>query len=191
MYPHTAYEISEADLLRRAQSGNREALEQLIMLHQHRIFALALRMTGNVADAQDAVQETLIRLHLGVRKIDAVRGAGPWLGAVAVNACHDIGRRRQRSRLIPMPEAAVEIPDSMPDPERRLSGRENEQCLRAGLATLPEKERAALLLREVQGLTTAEVAHALASSEVTVRSQISSARLKLRRFFHRREEVIP
>jgi RNA polymerase sigma-70 factor (ECF subfamily) len=190
MHPHTAHEIPEADLLRRAQSGNREALEQLIMRHEHRIFALALRMTGNVADAQDAVQETLIRLHLGVRKIDAVRGAGPWLGAVAVNACHDIGRRRQRSRLIPMP-AAVEIPDSMPDAERRLSGRESEECLRAGLATLPEKERTALLLREMQGLTTAEVARALGSSEVTVRSQISSARLKLRRFFHRREEVIP
>jgi len=195
MHPHTAHEISEADLLRRAQSGNREALEQLIMLHEHRIFALALRMTGNVADAQDAVQETLIRLHLGVRKLDALRGVGPWLGAVAVNACHDIGRRRQRSRLIPIPAAAVEMPDSMPDPmpdpERCLSGRESEECLRAGLATLPEKERTALLLREVQGLTTAEVARALGSSEVTVRSQISSARLKLRRFFHRREEVIP
>ena len=191
MLPHTAHESTEADLLRRAQSGNREALDRLIMLHQHRIFALALRMTGNVADAQDAVQETLIRLHLGVRKIDAVRGVGPWLGAVAVNACHDIGRRRQRSRLIPIPAATVEIPDSMPDPERRLSGRESEECLRAGLATLPEKERAALLLREMQGMTTAEVARALGSSEVTVRSQISSARLKLRRFFHRREEMIP
>jgi len=70
-HPHTAHEIPEADLLRRAQNGNREALEQPIMLHEHRIFALALRMTGNVADAQDAVQETLIRLHLGLRKIDA------------------------------------------------------------------------------------------------------------------------
>lgn len=86
MDPHTAHEIPEADLLRRAQSGNREALEQLIMRHEHRIFALALRMTGNVADAQDAVQETLIRLHLSVRKIDAGRGAGPWLSAVAVAA---------------------------------------------------------------------------------------------------------
>ena len=66
-----------------------------------------------------------------------------------------------------------------------------EERLRAGLATLPEKERTALLLREMQGLTTAEVARALGSSEVTVRSQISSARLKLRRFFLRREEVIP
>ncbi|MGA7238810.1 MAG: RNA polymerase sigma factor [Bryobacteraceae bacterium] len=191
MQPHTAHEIPEAHLLRRAQSGNREALEQLIMLHERRIFALALRMTGNVADAEDAVQETLIRLHLGVRKIDAVRGVGPWLGAVAVNACHDIGRRRQRSRLIPIPAAVVEMRDSMPDPERHLSGRESEECLRAGLATLPEKERAALLLREMEGLTTAEVARALGSSEVTVRSQISSARLKLRRFFHRCEEVIP
>lgn len=188
MRPHTAHEIPEADLLRRAQASDRNALEQLIMLHEHRIFALALRMTGNVADAQDAVQETLIRLHLGVRKIDPARGAGAWLGAVAVNACHEIHRRRQRSRLIPIAADAVDVPDSTPDPERRLSGRESEECLRAGLETLPEKERAALLLREIQGLTTAQVARALGSSEVTVRSQISSARLKLRRIFHRREE---
>ena len=191
MDPHTAHEIPEADLLRGAQSGDREALEQLIMRHEHRIFALALRMTGNVADAQDAVQETFIRMHVGVRKIDPERGAGPWLSTVAVNACHDIGRRRRRSRVIPMPASAVEVPDSMPDPERRLTGRESEECLRSGLATLPERERAALLLREMQGLTTAEVARTLGSSEVTVRSQISSARLKLRRFFHRREGVNP
>lgn len=93
--------------------------------------------------------------------------------------------------MIPMPSSAVEVPDSMPDPERRLTGRESEECLRSGLATLPEKERAALLLREMQGLTTAEVACTLGSSEVTVRSQISSARLKLRRFFDRREGVNP
>jgi RNA polymerase sigma-70 factor (ECF subfamily) len=189
MDPPAAHEIPEADLLRWAQSGSPDALEQLIMRHERKIFALALRITGSVADAQDAAQETFIRLHLRIREIDAQRGAGPWLCTVVVNACRDIGRRRQRSRLIPMPPAASEVPDALPDPERRFSARESEQCLRAGLATLPEKERAALLLREMEGLTTAEVARTLGSSEVTVRSQICNARLKLRRFFRRHEEA--
>lgn len=188
MNPRTGSEIPEADLLRQAQGGGREALEQLIIRYERRIFALALRMTGSVDDAQDAVQETFVRLHLKVRQIDAQRGLGPWLFTVVANACHDIGRRRRRSRLIPLPPAAAEVPDDAADPERQLSGRENEAWLRAGLAALPEKERAALLLREMEGLTTAEVAHALGSSEVTVRSQISNARLKLRRLYHRREE---
>lgn len=180
----------ETDLLRRAQNGSRDALEQLIMRHERRIFALAFRLTGSVADAQDAAQEAFIRLHLHVRRIDSGRGVGPWLCAVTVNACRDIGRRQRRSRLLPMP-AATDWPDALPDPERSFSARESEKCLQAGLATLPKKERAALVLREMEGLTTAEVAAALGSAEVTVRSQISNARMKLRRFFRRREEVAP
>lgn len=190
MDPPAAPETPEADLLRLAQNGRPDALEQLILRHQRRIFTLALRMTGSVADAQDAVQETLVRLHLRVREIDAVRGVGPCLATVVVNACRDIGRRHRRSRWIPLPPAVAELPAALPDPERCAAGREREQCLRAGLAALPEKERAALLLREMAGMTTAEVARVLGSSEVTVRSQISSARLKLRRFFARREERI-
>ena len=190
MDPQTAPETPEADLLRLAQKGNRDALERLIMRYERRIFALALRLTDNVADAQDAAQETFVRLHLRIREIQPERGVGPWLCAVAVNACRDLGRRRRRSRLVPI-TPAVELADSFPDPERRLSARESEACLRAGLAALPEKERAALLLREMEGLSTAEVARALGSSEVTVRSQISNARGKLRRFFQRREEVRP
>jgi RNA polymerase sigma-70 factor (ECF subfamily) len=190
MDPPAAHEIPEADLLRLAQNGSRDALERLIMRHERRIFALAFRMTGSVDDAQDAAQETFIRLHLRIRQIDAQRGAGPWLCAVAVNVCRDIGRGRRRSRLIPMPPAAFDLADALPDPERRFSVRESEECLRAALATLPEKERAALLLREMEGLSTADVARTLGSSEVTVRSQICNARIKLRRFFRRREESI-
>ena len=185
----TVQEIPETDLLRLAQKGDREAVEKLIMRHERRIFALAMRITGNLPDAQDAAQETFVRLHLRIREIDAERGVGPWLCTVVVNACHDIGRRRRRSRLIPMHPSAAELPDGMPDPERRFSARESEECLRAALATLPAKERAAILLRESEGLTTAQVAQALESSEVTVRSQICNARVKLRRFFQRHQEV--
>jgi RNA polymerase sigma-70 factor, ECF subfamily len=190
MDPQTAPEFSEADLLRRAQKGDRDALDQLIMRHERRIFALAFRLTGSAADAQDAAQETFVRLHLRVREIEAERGVGGWLRAVAINVCRDMARRRRRSRLIPLPEA-VDLPDALADPEQRFSARETEECLQDALRTLPERERAALLLREMEGLSTAEVAQMLGSREVTVRSQISNARLKLRRFFQRREERKP
>jgi len=190
MDSQTSPETPEADLLRLAQKGGRDALEQLIMRYERRILALALRLTGSLPDAQDAAQETFVRLHLRIREIAVERGVGAWLCAVAVNACRDVGRRRRRSRLVPMPPA-VEVADRFPDPERRVSARQSEACLRAALASLPEKERAALLLREMEGLSTAEVARALGSSEVTVRSQISNARKKLRGFFERRGEVLP
>jgi RNA polymerase sigma-70 factor, ECF subfamily len=188
MDPHTVPEIPEADLVRLAQSGSRDALERLIMRHERRIFALALRITGSVEDAQDATQETFTRLHLRIREIEAGRGVGSWLCTVVVNVCRDIGRRSRRSRLIPMPPA-TDVADALPDPERRFSAHETEAALRAALARLPEKERAALVLREMEGMTTAEVARALGSSEVTVRSQICNARMKLRRLLARREET--
>jgi RNA polymerase sigma-70 factor (ECF subfamily) len=134
-------------------------------------------MTGNVEDARDAVQGVFLRMHRKLHTVDPGRSLSPWLYTVTLNVCRGIGRSRARSRLVPMEEfvqlAAV---DPAPGPERQL---------RAGLKELPERERAALLLREVEEWSTAEVAKMLGSSETTVRSQISSARVKLRKFFAR------
>jgi RNA polymerase sigma-70 factor (ECF subfamily) len=178
---------SEPELLALAVAGDLDAFERLVELHERRIFALALRLTGNIEDAKDATQETFIRLHGNLRQIDCSRSAGPWLYTVTVNACRDIGRRRQRSRLIPMDEfVTAAAPDPAAGPEGLCSGREMEEQLRHALRRLPEKERAALLLREMEGLSTAQVAEVLGNSEVTVRSQISSARTKLRKLLGRK-----
>ena len=159
-----------------------DAFERLVALHQRSVFALALRMTGNVEDAKDATQETFLRLHRNMGRMTEARPPGPWLYSVAMNACRDIGRARRRSRLVPMDAF---VAGTARDP---AASQEFEAELRTALQLLPEKERAALLLREMQGLSTEEVAKVLGSSEVTVRSQISSARLKMRKFFGRGEK---
>jgi RNA polymerase sigma-70 factor, ECF subfamily len=179
---------SETELLALAQRGDLVAFERLVEIHHRRIFALALRITGDPEDAKDAAQETFIRLHGSLRQIESGRSLGPWLYTVAVNACRDIARKRQRSRLIPMDEfVSAGAHDPAMGPESLYSDRELERQLQTALRKLPEKERAALLLREMEGLSTAEVAEVLGSSEATVRSQICCARMKLRRLFGRRE----
>jgi RNA polymerase sigma-70 factor (ECF subfamily) len=172
----------EARLLALAKTGDLEAFEQLVSLHERRVFSLALRLTGSVEDAKDATQEAFIRLHRKIAQIDSGRGVGPWLYSVTVNACRDIGRGRQRSRLVPMENWASLAP-AAPNatPEGLYADLQREEHLRTVLRRLPEKERAALLLREMEGLTTGEVARILGSSEATVRSQICMARLKLRK----------
>jgi RNA polymerase sigma-70 factor (ECF subfamily) len=172
----------EARLLALAKTGDLDAFEQIVALHERRVFALALRLTGSVEDAKDATQEAFVRLHRKMSQIDSDRGAGPWLYSVTVNACRDIGRDRQRSRLVPVDNLASLAP-AAPDasPEGLYADRQREEHLRAVLGRLPEKERAALLLREMEGLSTQEVARVLGSSEATVRSQICTARLKLRK----------
>lgn len=172
----------EARLLALAKTGDLDAFEQLVALHERRVFSLALRLTGSVEDAKDATQDAFIRLHRKMAQIDSGRGLGPWLYSVTVNACRDIGRARQRSRLVPMENWASLAPaDSVANPEVLYADVQREEHLRSVLRRLPEKERAALLLREMEGLSTGEVAQILGSSEATVRSQICTARLKLRK----------
>jgi len=186
MDEHAEQESLEAQLLARAKSGELDAFEQIIVRHERRVFALALRLTGSVEDAKDATQEAFLRMHRKIAYVDSNRSLGPWLYTVTVNICRDMGRVRQRSRVKQMDEWTAHTPDPAADPEGVFCGRQREGYLRAGLRTLPEKERAALLLREMEGLSTGEVARILGSSPATVRSQISTARLKLRKFFARK-----
>jgi RNA polymerase sigma-70 factor (ECF subfamily) len=179
-------EAPESLLLARAKSGDLDAFEQLMRLYERRVFGLALRLTDCVEDARDVTQETFLRMHRNLSHVSAERSLGPWLLAVAANASRDLGRVRKRSPLVAMDVGTTrEARDPRADPEIAASGREQERHLRAGLMTLPEKDLAALLLREMEGLSSVEVAGILGSSPVRVRSQISTARVKLRKFLAR------
>jgi RNA polymerase sigma-70 factor (ECF subfamily) len=121
----------EARLLSLAKTGDLDAFEQIVAFHERRVFALALRLTGSVEDAKDATQETFIRLHRKIGQIDSGRSVGPWLYTVTVNTCRDIGRERQRSRLVPMEDWVSSAPAAPGGtPEGLYCDREREQQLR-------------------------------------------------------------
>jgi RNA polymerase sigma-70 factor (ECF subfamily) len=140
------------------------------------VLGLALRLTGNLDDAQDAAQEVFLRLHRNLRRLQA-DAIAPWLHRVTVNVCTDAMRRRN-SRAAVSIDRDHRSPE--PGPEADAERGRKRDLLAAALGRLGEKERAALVLRDLEGLSTAEVAAALGSSEATVRVQISKARLKLR-----------
>jgi len=165
-------------LVARAQAGDAGAFDRLLGRHQRRVLRTAWRLLGDPEEARDAAQEVFLRLYRHLHRIDPRRPLAPWLYRVTVNVCRDLGRRRRR----PLPlEEVAEPPDPGADPARRASLAEERRIVEEGLAGLPEKERAALVLRDVEGLATSEVAAILGSSETTVRSQISRARLKVHR----------
>ena len=163
-------------LVRRAKAGDVAAFEQILLLHERRVFLTAMRLLSSVEDAKDAAQEVFLRLHKHLRHFDDTRDFAPWLYRVTVNVCRDIGGKRTREEALPLDLAAAPPPPDWQD-ERRI--------VAMGLKRLPEKERAALVLRDIEGLPTAEVARVLGSSQATVRSQVSSARLKIKRFADR------
>jgi len=164
-------------LLERAIAGDVSAFEQIIVRYERRVFTLAWRLLGSFEDAQDASQEVFLRAFRFLHRFDKRRPLEPWLVRMTVNVCHDLGRRRRSQ-----PNALVDF-DAIPstsNPHAELQSEEQRRTLYRVLQQLPEKERAAVVLRDIEGLSTAEVAEILGSSEATVRVQISNARLKIK-----------
>ena len=143
------------------------------MRHQKMVMRTAWRMLGRLEDAQDASQEVFLRAHRNLGQVSSTTETA-WVYRVTLNVCYDVLRRRR-------PESG-EMPELPSDPDQwdAIHREQRKQALQRALMKLPEKQRAAVILREIEGLDTAEVAAILGSTEVTVRSQISTARAKLR-----------
>ena len=174
---------SITELLRLAKAGDLGAFEQIMRLHERRVLRTALRLVHRPEDAQDAAQEVFLRLHRHIRKLDDNRDVTPWLYRVTVNVCHDLNRKRQGSATVSL-EAIVgvgrEPPASEPSPYQRAADAEEWRIMSRALAALPAGQRQALVLRDLEGLPASEVAEILGTSEVTVRTQVCRARLRLK-----------
>ncbi len=147
--------------------------------HQQMVLRTACRLLGGLEDAKDAAQEVFLRLF---RNRAAISGdPKAWLYRVTVNVCNDHHRRRTVSC-----ELGPHSADTGPDPERILTMKERKNLLVQGLNFLTERERTAVVLRDIEGLSTAEVASIMGVEEVTVRSHIHGGRLKLAKYVRSR-----
>lgn len=164
--------------IRAAQAGDAAAFEELMVLTERKVAQISWAILGDAEDVKDAVQEAFLRLYRFLNRYDAKRDFHGWLARIAVNVCRDALRRRKR-RFEPLESvAAPESPEPRADED--LIHRNDLALLRRAVDALPPKERLAVILREVEGLPTDEVATALGSTVTTVRVQISRARAKLR-----------
>lgn len=162
---------------RRDEAGATE-FERVLEACERPVLRLCYRLLGNMADAQDAAQEVFLRAFRNLSRIEGE--PMPWLRTVAVNVCRD--RLRRVRAVVPLPELTA----GGRNPEAAAGDEERKRILVEGLASLGERERMALVLRELEGVETAEVARILEVTEETVRSQCSVAKAKLRRFVERR-----
>jgi RNA polymerase sigma-70 factor (ECF subfamily) len=170
-----------AALLERAIAGDIPAFEQILLRYERRVLSVAWRLLGKLEDAQDASQEVFLRAYRFLPRFDRSRPLEPWLIKMTVNVCHDLAKKRRLPYVLPDPDAS----STMSDPHDNLQAEEQKKMLYKALQDLPHKERAAIVLRDLEGLSTAEVAEVLGSSEGTVRSQVSNARLKIKKALKR------
>ena len=174
--------LEVAELVRRALGGDSGAFECIILRYERRVVSLATKLLGRPEDAQDAAQEVFLRVYKYLHRLDLEKPIEPWLMRMTVNVARDIGRKRQ-TRLNTFSESEpVETASSATgrDPYTEVVAEQQRRLLWKALNSLPEKERIAVTLRDLEGLSTAEVAAILESSESTVRSQISRARVRLK-----------
>src|SRR5690242_6502487 len=149
-----------------------------------RVFVQIYRIVGNVADAQDLTQEAFIKALQRQDQLKDEQKAAHWLSRIATNTAIDFLRRSGRATVCEMEEAPERHSDS---PEQLLLRSEHRDYLEDGLRLLSPRERAALLLRDVEGLPAEEVARRLECSKATVRSHIANARAKFRRYMEQRK----
>ena len=168
------------ELLAAARRGDEAAFRRLIEPHRAQLHAQCLGMLGSVYDADDALQETLLRAWRGLRGFDGRGALRPWLHRIARNACLDVLKRRSNT----VPPVAIapgeeEVPASDPvlSPAARYEQRESvELAVIAALQHLPATQRAALVLSDVLGFSAREVADLLDTTPTSVYSATQRAR---------------
>jgi RNA polymerase sigma-70 factor (ECF subfamily) len=161
-----------------------ERQNRFVSEHLRRIFIQIYRIVRNAADAQDLTQEAFIKALQHQDQLKDEQKAAHWLSRIATNTAIDFMRRSGRATFCELDHA----PESHSEtPEQLLLRSEQRNYLEDGLRLLSPRERAALMLRDVEGLPAEEVAERLNCSKATVRSHIANGRTKFRRYMERRK----
>jgi RNA polymerase sigma-70 factor (ECF subfamily) len=180
-----------AQLVRAARSGDAQALDRLLMRAQEIAWRFSHSVCGHADDAEDAMQEALIKTYRYVGRIREPEAFRPWLYRTVRNACL-MGRRKrvgEPTRLQSLDEilpardghAHRDAPHSGKDPEQLASNASLRRRLSKALRGLPGPYRAIVFLREMEGLSTREVAKVMGMSEDNVKARLHRARLQLQK----------
>jgi len=180
-------------LVARARAGDAAAFDDLMRATERKVVAAAWRFLGDREDVRDAAQEVYLRAFKYLARFREGEDFGAWLYRITVNVCRDAATRRRRAGHTEsasdeeLERAAADFENfaDASDAESDALRAQQRELLRRGLDSLPERERAAIVLRDLEGLSTEEVARILNTRPVTVRSQVSSARAKLKVYCER------
>ena len=168
----------ESFLIVRARRGDQNAFEEIVRLHQRRVYGVALRIVRAHDVADDVTQEAFLRAWRSLDRFELGRPFGPWVCRIAANlAVNHV--RSPRAREEGLPEGHGEAKAAEPGPLGALLDAEGARVLEAAMAGLPKEQRAVLVLRAVEEMSYAEIAEALGISPGTVMSRLFRARERL------------
>jgi RNA polymerase sigma-70 factor, ECF subfamily len=183
---HAPGSSSDDELVAAARQGDSAALETLLVRYQPHLYRFGLRMCGNVEDAGDVAQESLISMARSVRDFRGDSSVSSWLYTIARRFCI---KKRRRSKFAPAREESLDAPgidaaqrlaDPAPSPEQTATNRELQHVLTRAIDGLEPAQREVLVLRDIEGLSAPEVAKILGVSVEAVKSRLHRARVAVR-----------
>jgi RNA polymerase sigma-70 factor, ECF subfamily len=173
-----------AAVLARARQGDSEAFRALVERHSRSVFRLAYRMTGNEQDAEDVVQDSLLRAYRQLGRFESRANFGTWLYRIVANCSVDLMRAKQARHDMSRSESldeAVDLPNAQsPDPERLAESGEIQRRVAEALGGLSPLERAAFTLRHYEGRSIDEISATLGLGTSAAKHSVFRAVKKLR-----------
>ena len=181
--------MSEEQLIRRAQQGDNGAFEELLLVHQKKVYNLCLRMSANPDDALDLSQEAFLRAWRSLGQYQFEASFSTWLFRLTSNICIDFLRRKKRRQETSLTEsyddsdegAELSVPDAQPGPEQQAITNETKIELARAMEQLSPEHREILQLRVIEDLQYEQIADILGVRVGTVKSRLARARLSFRK----------
>ncbi len=187
-------------LVRRCLAGDAGAWEELVRLHNRRIYNLCYRFTNSAEDAQDLTQDVFIRVYRTMSSYNIEKGAfTTWLTTLTRNLLVDHFRRSKQDRITDSIDASLRddddslslgdrLEDTRPSPDDRLASKEAQKMVQGALARISPDLREAVILRDLQDMDYKEIAVVLRVPEGTVKSRINRGRMELARLLSRNKK---
>jgi RNA polymerase sigma-70 factor (ECF subfamily) len=180
--PSRSATTEESTLVSRAQGGDVAAFEQLASAHTDRLYAVVLRLVGDRGEAEDVVQEALLRAWRAIGRFQRRAAFATWLHRIAVNeANRTLGKRAQAGNSVPIDDESLKL--SAPPhegPARTAERGELRRSLEVAIAELAPPYRTALVLRDIEGLSTRDAAAIAGVGEAAFKSRLHEARMRVR-----------
>jgi RNA polymerase sigma-70 factor (ECF subfamily) len=173
---------TEAELVARARDGDAAAFEQLARAHADRVFAVLLRLLGDRGEAEDVAQEVMLRAWRGIGRFHGRSLFFTWLYRIAINeANRSLEKSSRRTESMSIDAEALQLAAAAKDePSRQVEHAELRDALSRAIADLPTAYRTAIVLRDVEGLSTQQAAEIAGVSQAAFKSRLHQARHRLR-----------
>ena len=184
--PLTGGSVDERQLVRRAQKGDKVAFETLVQRHQHRVFAVARGILKRQEDVEDIAQQVFVKAYFSLKRFDQRAAFSTWLYKITVNECWDVLRKRKARPLVYEADFSEEQSKQYSAPERETSKAPDtsdrmalREQLEKMLGQLDKRDRAMLVLKEVEGFSVEEIAESMGLNANTVKVRLFRARRRI------------